>query len=172
MQEAFMLLNSQAHAPLSQTAAGRRARRQAGVVALVFLLLGGWISVESLQLPFGGFRMPGAGFFPLLLGMTLSCLALLLFVVQLLGDVEAETHILPARTEVLSLMGALFAAAWLFERAGYLLTMVLFLGVVLKMLARLGWLAAGILALAGSLATYILFGRLLLISLPSGILPF
>jgi Tripartite tricarboxylate transporter TctB family len=149
---------SQAHAPLSQTVANRRARRKAGVVALVFLLLGGWISVESLQLPFGSFRMPGAGFFPLLLGITLSGLALLLLIVQLLGEGEAEPHILPARTEVLSLMAALCAAAWLFERAGYLLTMVLFLSVVLKMLARLGWLAAGILALTGSLATYLLFG--------------
>jgi putative tricarboxylic transport membrane protein len=172
MQEEFMLLHPQAHASLDQTAASRRARGKAGVVALIFLFLGGWICVESLQLPFGSFRMPGAGFFPLLLGITLSCLALLLFVVQLLGDAKAEPPILPARKEVLSLISALFATAWLFERAGYLLTMLLFLGVVLRVLAKLDWLTAIILALAGSLATYWLFGRLLLISLPSGLLPF
>jgi hypothetical protein len=131
-----------------------------------------WICLEALQVPFGSFRMPGAGFFPLLLGATLGVLALVLFGVQVLGDTQAVTQVRPARAEVLYLMGAIFAAAWLFERAGYVLTMVLFLGVVLKVLGKLGWVTTVVLALVGSLAAYVLFGRVLMIALPSGLLPF
>jgi hypothetical protein len=131
-----------------------------------------WICLEALQVPFGSFRMPGAGFFPLLLGATLGVLALVLFGVQVLGDTQAVTQVRPARAEVLYLMGAIFAAAWLFERAGYVLTMVLFLGVVLKVLGKLGWVTTVVLALVGSLVAYVLFGRVLMIALPSGLLPF
>ena len=63
-------------------------------------------------------------------------------------------------------------AAWLFERAGYLPTMVLFLGVILKVLAKRAWGITVLLALVGSIAAYVLFGRVLMIGLPSGILPF
>jgi hypothetical protein len=54
-------------------------------------------------------------------------------------------------------VGAIFAAVWLFERAGYVLTMVLFLGVVLKVLGKLSWVTTIGLALAGSLAAYVVF---------------
>jgi hypothetical protein len=136
------------------------------------LLLGVWICLESLQLPFGGFRMPGAGFFPLLLGLLLSLLSLSLLGIHLFGARSDAQPILPARPEAFWLMGAMGAAAWLFERAGYLPTMVLFLGVILKVLARRGWGVTVLLALVGSIAAYVLFGRVLMIGLPSGILPF
>ena len=69
-------------------------------------------------------------------------------------------------------MRAMGVAAWLFERAGYLPTMVLFLGVILKVLAKRAWGITVLLALVGSIAAYVLFGRVLMIGLPSGILPF
>ena len=43
---------------------------KASSVAVAFLLLSAWICVEALQVPLGSFRMPGAGFFPLFLGLT------------------------------------------------------------------------------------------------------
>jgi hypothetical protein len=61
---------------------------------------------------------------------------------------------------------------WLFERAGYLLTMALFLGATMKLLAKTRLPAAVIIALMGSVASYLLFDRVLMIALPSGILPF
>ena len=142
------------------------------MVPVGFVLLGGWICLEALQVPFGSFRMPGAGFFPLLLGITLSVLALVLLSTELLGDAAATAQVLPARAEVLYLLVAIFASVWLFERAGFVLTMALFLGVVLKVLGKLGWTTTVVLALVGSLAAYVVFGRVLMIALPSGILPF
>jgi hypothetical protein len=116
--------------------------------------------------------MPGAGFFPLLLGILLSLLALSLLGMHLFGARNDVQSVLPARPEAFWLMAAMGAAAWLFERAGYLPTMVLFLGVILKVLARRGWVVTVLLAVLGSIAAYVLFGRVLMIGLPSGILPF
>ena len=149
-----------------------RAKFTASLVPVGFLLLGVWICLEALQVPFGSFRMPGAGFFPLLLGITLSILSLVLLSIDLLGDAAVTAQALPARAEVFYLMGAIFASVWLFERAGFALTMVLFLSVVLKVLGKLGWTTAVVLALVGSLVAYVVFGRVLMIALPSGILPF
>ena len=45
----------------------------------------------SLQVPLGGFRMPGAGFFPLTLGLSLAALALMLLGVNLLSPGAGQT---------------------------------------------------------------------------------
>jgi len=97
---------------------------------------------------------------------------LLLLGMGLLGAAQQPTRVWPERCDVLYLMGAILASAWLFERAGFLLTMVLFLGLVMKVLGKMRWPTAVGLALVGSVTAYVLFSRLLLIALPSGILPF
>jgi predicted branched-subunit amino acid permease len=84
------------------------------------------------------------------------------------GAIQIE----PIRAEIFYLIGAMFAAVWLFERAGYLLTMALFLGVTMKMLGKTGTAVAVAAALLGSIASYLLFGHVLMIALPAGILPF
>jgi hypothetical protein len=99
-------------------------------------------------------------------------LSLSLLGMHLLATRGDTPPIPPARPEAFWLMGAMGAAAWLFERAGYLPTMVLFLGVILKVLAKRAWGVTVLLALAGSIAAYVLFGRVLMIGLPSGLLPF
>ena len=147
-------------------------RVKASAVAVAFLLLGAFICVEALQVPFGSFRMPGAGFFPLLLGLALGGLFH-----HVARDDPREpgrrpaTHVWPERPEVVYLVGSLLAAVWLFERAGFLLTMTLFLGVAMRVLGKMSWLRAFVLALVGSVAAYVVFSRGLLIALPSGILP-
>lgn len=116
--------------------------------------------------------MPGAGFFPLLLGVTLGLLALVLLAMNLYGDPGSVAQVTRSRPEILYLIGTMFASVWLFERAGYLLTMALFLGVTMKLLAKTRSPVAVIIALMGSVASYLLFDRVLMIALPSGILPF
>jgi putative tricarboxylic transport membrane protein len=138
----------------------------------IFLLMGLWICLETRQLPLGSFRMPEAGFFPLLLGITLSVLALILLAVNLVTVSPGSGEALAPRPEILVLIGSLFASAWLFERGGYLLTMTVFLVIVLKTLAQVRWMNAVALALLGSIVSYLLFDRILMIALPSGILPF
>jgi hypothetical protein len=146
------------------------ARLTASLAALVFLLLGVWICRQAGQLPFGSFRMPGAGFFPLLLGGVLSLLSIILLAVSWLGHPET-VPMSSMRREVFYLMGAILMAAWLFERLGFLCTMVLFLGVLLKVLGKFNWTATIMVAVLGSVVAYVLFSRVLLIGLPSGVLP-
>jgi Tripartite tricarboxylate transporter TctB family len=146
-------------------------RAKAAGVTLVFLLLAAFICVEAWQVPFGSLRMPGAGFFPLLLGVTLGVLSLLLLGTSLLGPGGEPIDVRPERREVVQLAVSIFVAVFLFERAGFLLTMALFVAVVMKMLGTMRWVTAILFALLGSIAAYVVFGRLLLIALPSGLLP-
>jgi putative tricarboxylic transport membrane protein len=148
------------------------ARAKAGGVSLVFLLLAAFICFEALQVPFGSLRMPGAGFFPLLLGVTLGVLSLLLLGTSLLDASGESLDVRPERREVLQLTASIFVAVFLFEWAGFLLTMAMFAAVVMKMLGTMSWTTAVVLALLGSVTAYVVFGRVLLIALPSGVLPF
>ena len=149
-----------------------RERVKASVVAAVFLLAGVWICFEALQVPVGGLRMPGAGFFPLVLGVTLSALAIILFGTEWVSREAGSTRIWPDRPEVLYVMGILVLAVWLFERAGFLLAMGVFLVVSIKVLGRGRWRTVLVTAVIGSVTSYWVFVRLLQISLPSGILGF
>jgi len=147
-------------------------KARAGSVALVFLLLAAFICFKALQVPLGGLRMPGAGFFPLLLGVTLGIFSLMLLGTSLLNPAAGSPDVRPERPEVLYLVGSIFAAVVLFELAGFLLTMVLFTAVVMKALGSLSWVTAIVLAVVGSVTAYVVFSRVLQIALPSGILPF
>lgn len=150
---------------------GARERAKSSGVAFVFLVLGAFICYEALQVPVGTMRMPGAGFFPLLLGVTLGVLALVLFGMSVTRAPE-RTRIWPEEPEVLYLVASVVAAVLLFERAGFLLTMALFLTASMRVLGTRRWGTVIALALVGSVAAYVVFGRVLQIALPSGILPF
>ena len=116
--------------------------------------------------------MPGAGFFPLALGLTLGTLSVTLFAMSLLSPASISTYAWPERREVLYLIGSVVTAVWLFERVGFLVTMALFLALATRVLGRITWPMAITLAVIGSIAAYVVFGRVLLIALPSGVLPF
>lgn len=137
-----------------------------------FLGLSLWICLGARQVPFGSIRMPGAGFFPLLLGMSLGLLSLILLATILVGNAATANREATPHREILALIGTMFASAWLFERAGFLLTMGLFVGVTVQVLARTPWALTLVIALIGSIASYLLFDRVLMISLPAGVLSF
>lgn len=149
-----------------------RGRIKASVVTAVFLLMGVWICIEALQVPFGSVRMPGAGFFPLVLGVTLSALAVVLFGREWASREVDAARIWPETPDVLYVAGILIVSAWLFERAGFLIAMGVFLAVSIKVLGRGRWLTALATAVIGSVTSYWVFGRLLQISLPGGLLGF
>lgn len=151
---------------------GGREKARASSVAAAFLALAAFICLEALQVPFGSVRMPGAGFFPLLLGIALGTCSIVLLGIAVTSPAGAPTRIWPDRPEVLYLVASIVAAVWLFERAGFVLTMAMFLVAAVKMLGTTSWVTTITLALVGSVAAYVVFGRLLLIALPAGILPF
>ena len=149
-----------------------RETAQASSIAVAFLFLSAWICLESLQVPLGSFRMPGAGFFPLFLGLTLGALSLGLLAQVLVTRARGPTRVWPEQPEVLYLVASIIGAVWLFERAGFFAAMALFLGVALRVLGTTKWATVVVAALVGSAAAYVVFGRALQIALPSGPLPF
>jgi putative tricarboxylic transport membrane protein len=148
------------------------ARLKASVAPGVFLLVAVWVCFESIQVPLWTFRMPGAGFFPLALGLALGLCSILLLAASLASPAFGSTEGWPEQREVFYLAGCVIVAVWLFERAGFVLTMSLFLAATTRVLGRLSWLPAIVVALIGSTVAYVVFGRLLVIALPSGVLPF
>ena len=75
-------------------------RLRVGIVPGVFLLLAAWICFEALQVPLGGLRMPGAGFFPLALGLTLAVLSVMLLALNMFSPADGRTGAWPERREV------------------------------------------------------------------------
>jgi putative tricarboxylic transport membrane protein len=148
------------------------ARLKASVAPTVFLLVALGVCLEAMQVPLGSFRMPGAGFFPLALGLALALCSTLLLAMSLARPAFGSTEGWPEQRAVFYLTACVIVAVWLFERAGFLLTMTLFLTATTRILGGLGWLTAVVVAVIGSTAAYVVFGRLLVIALPSGILPF
>lgn len=83
---------------------------------------------------------------------------------------EHVTAILVGHRDIAIAFLALCGVAALFERVGFMATATLFLVVMLRALAPLGWVAAIAASLAGATAAQLLFGGLLKVRLPG--LPF
>jgi Tripartite tricarboxylate transporter TctB family len=83
------------------------------------------------------------------------------------------SHDTPAPTEwrrVICLATSVLAAAWLFERAGFVLTMAAFLTVTTAVLGKIAWWRSALMAVVGSAIAWVVFVRVLKIALPSGIM--
>ena len=116
--------------------------------------------------------MPGAGFFPLFLGLTLGVLSIMLLVQGLASPAHDSKRLWPEQPAVFYLVGSLVAAVWLFERAGFPIAMALVLGVAMRALGTKSWATVVVGALVGTITSYVVFSRALRIALPSGIVPF
>jgi preprotein translocase subunit SecE len=87
-------------------------------------------------------------------------LSVLLWGTRILGPVDGSTDAWPERREVLYLIGSVAAAVGLFEHLGFLFTMTLFLALTMRVLRKINWPKSIVLALVGSVAAYVVFGRL------------
>lgn len=143
-------------------------------VALCFALLGLGVSTEALRFPGKPFDPGGAILFPLLGGLSLLGLAVILFL-QSRGAAGRSLRELFARGEaprVIFALGAFFVAAMVMEAVGYVLSMLAFVAVLLRVIGRKG-VGESVLYGAGmAVATYLLFSQLLGVRLPRGVLPF
>src|ERR1700729_2433631 len=96
---------------LPRTVAGRRGGIAVATVLAAVGLVFAW---QASLLDFGGFELPGPGFFPLVLGILVFAFAALIPMEGLRGAGEGETVELGHR-DVLIVLAALAAAAALFE---------------------------------------------------------
>ncbi len=156
-----------------------RAERIGSIILVIFGLFVAYYSREYLKL--GMMISPGAGFLPYYIGIVLSVLGIFwLFKTFITGKTVTafegtEDEAEPARGRrnlILHrfLPGVLLVIlyAWLFEKAGYILSTVLFMVGWQKVVEREGWIKTGVISLVCGGGMYTLFAYLLKVSLPTG----
>jgi Tripartite tricarboxylate transporter TctB family len=143
------------------------ARRSGIVVAAVLAGVGLVFAWQASLLDFGGFELPGPGFFPLVLGILVFTFAGLIGIEGLRGGGEGGTVELGHR-DVLIVFAALIAAAALFEPLGAYLSLGLFGAVLLVLLARVSVPLAIAAASVAMVACWYFFQVLLGLQLPRG----
>ena len=143
----------------------------ARAIPLAILVLAGLYIVVALKLPLGTMSRPGAAFFPLLVGVFAVIVGAGSLVTARTatpvarGEAELDA---PARrrrvaVSVLALVGFCALVPW----AGYPVTAVVFVAVVLRYLGA-SWVGAITMGVVSAAASYGLFGILLDVPLPRG----
>jgi hypothetical protein len=142
------------------------------LLALAVLAASGVYLANAWPLPMGTAARPGAGFFPLGVGVFGAAVALT-WVVSALRRARAAAGGLAVpeegRRRVAATTGVLVGYCLLLPWMGYPLAAFLFVGLLLRWLGA-SWTAALASALAGALVSYYLFGVLLGVPLPRGVL--
>lgn len=138
------------------------------VVALALFVL-----VQSLQLDFYIDGIPGPGFFPTLLAVTLALAGVILAVISFIGSKDSsEEFDAPSRAQVRRSLGVWLAVAGsvlLVSIAGFVLSMLVLAAALILGLERKRHLAGIAAVILIPLLAYVLFGVLLQVSLPTGV---
>jgi putative tricarboxylic transport membrane protein len=142
--------------------------RRGGIAVAALLAVVGLVFVwQASLLDFGGFDLPGPGFFPLVLGVLVFAFSAVIALEDFRGAGEGETVELGHR-DVLIVFAALVAVAALFEPLGAYLSLGLFGAVLLIVLARVSVPLAVMAACVAMVACWYFFQVLLGLQLPLG----
>jgi uncharacterized BrkB/YihY/UPF0761 family membrane protein len=139
-------------------------RGEAGIAAIL-LLLGLYVAWSGTAMDPGTFAIPGPGVFPIAIGGLLTVVALgILLGPGVAGDGQAAVTV-PGREAVVTVL-ALGAAAFAFERVGAAVTFAVFLAILHRTYSRRPWWQAILFGAAGAAIAWVVFARVLLVSLP------
>jgi putative tricarboxylic transport membrane protein len=138
---------------------------------LFFLFLGVAVIVGSLRMPLGTPLDPQPGFFPLLAGIFLSGLSIAHLVLaypkrkkslnmQAFGTVWRPAF----------LIGGLFIYTFILDPLGYVIATIFLSVIILRILESKSWWKLSAISLASSVGSFILFDRILGVTLPLGLL--
>jgi hypothetical protein len=142
--------------------------RRGGIAAALALLLTGlFFAWQALRLDFGSIGLPGPGFFPFVLGVTLAGFAAVIAAGAMREPAAGDTIALGHR-DVLIGMLALIGVAIGFEPLGAFLTLGLFAATLLVLVGRVSLLVALLSAVIGMIAVWYFFKVLLGLQLPEG----
>ncbi len=145
-------------------------KRLSQVSALPFLALGIFMIWESTHLKYYTTLGPGAGFLPFWVGTIMTVLSLIWLgqvsfrpAGLMPGDFIPDRH---GTRRVISIIAALIVCTVLLDRLGFCLTMLGFLTFLLLTLGRQSLVVTLIIAVAGSVGVYYIFGHWLGVFLP------
>jgi putative tricarboxylic transport membrane protein len=128
----------------------------------------------SFQLPFGQLDQPGAGVFPVIVGVMLMLASLTTIWEgwRLDRAEQVEIPVSVARNRLLSLIGLLFAYCLALPWLGQIVSSALFCLLLVRMLSHLHWPRIVAYSLGMSIILYVVFVVLLKVPLPRGMLAF
>ena len=143
-----------------------------------FVLFGSAVILffAALRLPLMSQFGPGSGFFPVILSVLLAFLSLIIIIQAWWKNRHVKTSektpkiLGPKKKKFFIYLGLFFVFSIFFGKLGYFLSMVLFLGFILKYVEKQSWkTTCGIIILSG-LVSYFLFVKFLAVPLPEGVL--
>jgi putative tricarboxylic transport membrane protein len=149
----------------------RRCNQVVGVLLLIFSI---WIITVSKDLVYTVEFSPGAGFFPIWLGISLLILSLILLLNSTILKFDiSEENPFPGKAAVLRIMlilGSLLASILLFEPLGFLITMFCLVAFLLFFLEKYRWYSSAMISAVMVLAIYGIFKVWLNVNLPLGLI--
>ena len=144
-----------------------------GLVLLIFAVV---LLFAARQLPLVGQFGPSSGFFPTLLSGLLVLVSLMIIIRAWRQNRHVKTSqktpkiLGPDKKKYFLYLGLFFAFSLFFATLGYTLSMVLFLGFILKYGEKQSWKTTFGVVIISGLVSYFLFVKFLSIPLPEGIL--
>jgi len=139
------------------------------LAALVLILIAVGAMIGAVGLRIGTPTEPQPGFFPFLSGAVILVLSLVILVRGFIGRTEVRGSFGEIRRPAM-LVGVLIVFVALLEPLGFIITSLIAILLVLWIMGVKSWRALLISAFAFSIGTYLLFDRLLGITLPAGAL--
>jgi putative tricarboxylic transport membrane protein len=144
------------------------------ISSFLLILIGIGVVIGAIRLHVGTPLMPQPGFFPFLGGFLLTGLSLVLLVKSCLSRGKAPQHSRGTfgewrRPMILVLGMSVYTAVM--EMLGYVLPTFALSAVILRVLGVTSWKLLILVSFGLSVGTYVLFGRILGIDLPAGVLP-
>ena len=146
-------------------------RRNLGDIigSLLFMSVGIGVTIGAIGLHVGKATEPQPGFFPFLSGAIILVLSLVILIRGFAGRTEGRENFGEIRRPAM-LVGVLIVFVALLEPLGFIITSLIAILLVLWIMGVKSWRALLISAFAFSIGTYLLFDRLLGITLPAGAL--
>ena len=144
-----------------------------GLVLLIFAVV---LLFAARQLPLIGQFGPSSGFFPTILSGLLVLVSLMIIIRAWRQNRHVKTSqetpkiLGPDKKKYFLYLGLFFAFSLFFATLGYTLSMVLFLGFILKYGEKQSWKTTFGVVIISGLVSYFLFVKFLSIPLPEGIL--
>jgi putative tricarboxylic transport membrane protein len=142
---------------------------------IFFLLLSIYVCWVSLKLGLGTLHKPGSGFISFWSGIILGILTIMMLIQNIWIDKVDRTEEKKEKTHwrtVILALASLFICILIFERLGYIISTILFVGFLFKCIEKKGWFVTILASLIMTLASYYIFKVLLQAELPKGIFGF
>jgi len=137
---------------------------------VVVLILGLAVLFFSSQLDYYSEFGPGPGFLPLWVGIFITGCALYVIIDILRKHGKTEAFFKPRTRSGVKMLITIIVTFLLFPLLGFSIGLALFTGFTMRMMGRHHWISCGLTAIVTAIGIHFIFGQLLYIPLPKGII--